>query len=219
MGLKKQQQQKTTTDMFTTTQTIVSKDIPSSRGRPTQMLTGITKIKLPPCTEEDQEIVDRSSLERCKTGKEYPSRTPASTARSTARSSRRSESSSRQATGRSTTRESEDSDIKMLTKEKHFLEDQLWDVSHKADWLKAQSGLRTTLLTKGASPDRWLNNGAKMYMANRYKTTSMSDYVGYHGDEVFAEQVTDVSNRRIKGQAAKYGNRLSGAKITLRGNF
>ena len=206
--------------MFTTTQTLVSKDIPSSRGRPTQMLTGITKIKLPPCTEEDEKIVKQSSLVRCKTGQEAPSRTPASTARSsTARSSRRSEPSSRQATGRSTAQESDESNIKTLTKEKDCLEDQLWDVSHKADWLKAQSGLRTTLLTKGASPDRWLNNGAKMYMANRYKTTSMSDYVGYHGQEVFAEQVTDVSNRRIKGQAAKYGNRLSGAKITLRGNF
>ena len=92
-------------------------------------------------------------------------------------------------------------------------------MSHKADWLKAQTGLRTTIMRKDASPDRWLNNGAKMYMANRYKTTSMTDYVGYHGEDVFADQVTDTSNRKIRGQAAKYGNRLSSAKITLRGNF
>ena len=56
----------------------VGKEIPSSRGRPTQMLTGITKIKLPPSTKEDEEMVKLTSLQRCNTGKaEVWSRTPA----------------------------------------------------------------------------------------------------------------------------------------------
>tara|TARA_B100000780_G_C20979363_1_gene391265 strand:+ start:16 stop:636 length:621 start_codon:yes stop_codon:yes gene_type:complete len=193
----------------------VHKEMPSARG--TQMLTGIHKIKMPPSTEEDLDIIKRTSLQRCNTGKpDTIQRTPMSTARSTGRSTGRR---SGQSTSRSTGRREQEADVDVLKKEKEHLEDQLWDVSHKADWLKAQTGLRTTIMRKDASPDRWLNNGAKMYMANRYKTTSMTDYVGYHGEDVFADQVTDTSNRKIRGQAAKYGNRLSSAKITLRGNF
>ena len=146
-------------------------------------------------------------------------------ARRTARTARSGMSTSRSGDGArssrsgSSTARSDASNLKSLTREKNNLEDQLWDVSHKADWLKAQTGLRTTMLRKDASPDRWLGNGAKMFMANRYRTTSHSDYVGYHGHEVFSEQVTDTSNRKYRGEAAKYGNRLSSAKITLRGAF
>ena len=214
--------------MFTTQKiTPPHKDIPSSRGRPTEMLTGITKVKLPPHTQEEEEIVKKSSVIRCKTGNgpdKIISRTPASTYRSN-KSGKSSSRRSNAPSGRSTPQRSSvgslsnEPDLDTMKREKEFLEDQLWDVSHKADWLKAQTGLRTMLLTQSASPDRWLNNGAKMYMANRYKTTSMCDYVGYHGEDVFADQVTDQSNRKYRGQAAKYANRLTGAKITLRGNF
>lgn len=198
--------------------------VDTGTGRPTEMLTGITKIKLPPHTQEDADVVRNSSLARCKTGKGDDfviSRTPA-TARSLASgrsSARHSNAPSGQSTRRSTGRESTQVDLKTMKREKEYLEDQLWDVSHKAAHLKAQTGLRTTMLQQGASPDRWLNNGAKMYMANRYKTTAMTDYVGYHGEDVFAAQVTDVSKRKYRGQAAKYANKLTAAKITLRGNF
>ena len=92
--------------------------------------------------------------------------------------------------------------MKSLNREKNHLEDQLWDVSHKADWLKAQTGLRTSMLRKDASPDRWLGNGAKMFMANRYRTTSQSDFVGYHGHEVFSEQVRHVQ-QEIQGRGGQ----------------
>ena len=234
--------------MFTTNARTAGPDpLPSDTRRAKTMLAGLTKVKLPACTEADERIVAASAVERAGTGKrkgvEYPPADPPGS--STSRTARRADSrkptgrstgrrsgagtarSGGQRSGRSTARsvvssagsEASSNRMNSLTREKEQLEDQLWDVSHKAEWLKAQTGLRASVLSKTASPDRWLTNGAKMFMANRYKTTSMTDFMGYHGTDVFADSVTDTSNRRIKGQAAKYGNRLSGAKITLRGNF
>lgn len=201
--------------------------LPSDTKREKMMLTALTKVKMPPASKDDEMIVSAAAAARCKTRKELldaPSQTSSlgtsrSMGNSTARSSAVLTSRSSKSCRSSVSARSDVSNMNSLQREKNQLEDQLWDVAHKADWLKAQTGLRTTMLSKGASPDRWLSNGAKMFMANRYRTTTMNDFVGYHGHDVFSEQVTDTSNRRIRGQAAKYGSRLSSAKITLRGAF
>ena len=242
--------------MFTTNTRLAGPDpLPSDTKRAKTMLAGLTKVKVPACTEADEQIVAASADVRAGTGKrkgvEYPPADPPGgnstrtarqagvrlpTGRLTGRRSgaptgRRSGAPTGRSgdlrSGRSTARsvvssagsDASSNGLNSLTREKEQLEDQLWDVGHKAEWLRAQTGLRASVLSRNASPDRWLTNGAKMFMANRYKTTTMTDFVGYHGSDVFTDSVTDTSNRRIKGQAAKYGNRLSGAKITLRGNF
>ena len=216
--------------------------LPSGTRRDKTMLTALTKVKVPAATAAEESIVAATEAARCGTRKEALRYLQATTPMHSARSgkseasrggggnrrraavpamstSRSSLGGSQSARSGASTARSDASHLSSLNREKSRLEDQLWDVTHKADWLKAQTGLRTTMLRKDASPDRWLGNGAKMFLANRYRSTSHSDYVGYYGHEVFSEQVTDTSNRRFRGDAARYGNRLSGAKITLRGAF
>ena len=124
-----------------------------------------------------------------------------------------------EASARSTARSVASSKTRNLTSKRNRLEDQIWNISHRTGWRQAQTGIRARELSRDADPNEWLTNGAKLFMSNRYKSTTMADFVGFDGQETFSPHTTITENRRKGKEFSKYAKKLSGVAGTLRGNF